>query len=396
MHFKKPFFFILIFLLLVVFLYFLPKFSKTKTENPLKLLASLDTATESGKDGGVLPMEGMDKNFVKLAWFYKPPEDGTSLYFLAENYDTFILTHYDEEERDTLKTLGVEQPFFEYLLFVQIQDPGSCNKEPYGNQVAYKAGDFCRIRDEHPEWFLRNKNGEIVRKGKNVFMDPGNLEYRAFWLERAKEMRESFGWDGIFIDNVEASLNRYRRMKEMPVQYPDDESYQKEIEAFLAEIQAQYFEPQGVPVYANITEYEDTEVWLRYLNYFDGVMIEDFAVDYNNRYYSEWYWEEQQNMIREAQAGNKALILVAQGEKDDTERAQFSLVSYLLAAQGRASFRYTGSDYYEEVWFYDNYQLDLGMPMGDAYRVDGGWKKDFENGYVFLNPARYTSEIHIE
>ena len=32
---------------------------------------------------------------VQLAWFYKPPDDN-SLPILAENFDTFILTHKDE------------------------------------------------------------------------------------------------------------------------------------------------------------------------------------------------------------------------------------------------------------------------------------------------------------
>lgn len=390
---RKFVFKILILLILSGLLYFS---LQSKTESEPRAILPLKATPETVKiiPDETIPGESAD-GFVQLAWFYKPPEDGTPLYFLAENYDVFILTHYDEEERDELKKSGVDSPFLEYLLFAEIQNPGSCNKEPYGNQVAYKAGEFCTLLEEHPDWFLRDENGELIYKGRNVFMDPGNPEYREFWLTRAKEMREKFGWDGIFIDNVEASRNRFTHIGKMPVNYPDDESYQKEMEDFLAYAYTEYFEPQKIPVYANIVEYENEGAWLRYLDYLDGVMIEDFAVDYNDEYYDERFWMDQQEMLVEAQKRGKSLILVSQGTMNDTDRARFSFISYLLVNNGKAAFRYTGSDYYEEVWFYENYQLELGTPISDAYQVDGGWRRDFSKGFVFLDPDQYHSEIHL-
>ncbi len=333
---------------------------------------------------------------VRLAWFYKPPEDGTSLETLAQRFDTFILTHYDEDERDELRNLGVETPFLEYLLFVQIQDPGSCDKEPYGNQVAYKIGDFCEISVEHPDWFLRDKKGDIIRKGKNVFMDPGNQEYREFWLERAKELRENYGWDGIFIDNLEASLKKFERLDVSPKKYPSDESYQAAIEEFLIYIDENYFGAENIPVYANIIEYEDPDIWLSYIDSLDGAMIEDFALGYNDEYYSESDWIEQLMMALEAQSMGKFVILVSQGEMEDTDRERFALASYLLVNNGNASFRYTESSHYEEVWLYENYFLSLGKAQGNFYEVAQGWRRDFEKGYVFVDPNSHKSIIQID
>lgn len=335
------------------------------------------------------------EDVVQLAWFYKPPEDGTPLSVLAEQFDSFVLTHYDEAERDELRELGVNAPILEYLLLAQIQDPGSCDKEPYGNQVAYKTGDFCTLTIDHPDWFLRDNNGNLIRNGRNVFMDPGNAGYQEFWLDRAQELQEEYHWDGVFIDNVEASLNKFRRLGQMPANYASDESYQKEIETFLSYISTQYFTPHQRPVYGNIVEYKDKEIWLRYLNHLDGVMIEDFAVDYNERYYFESNWEKQIFMSMEAETMGKALILVSQSILDDTDRARFSFVSYLLINNGLASFRYTGSGHYEEVWLYENYFQNLGSPTGSLYEWHEGWRRDFTNGYVFLDPSTHTSEINI-
>ena len=226
-------------------------------------------------------------------------------------------------------------------------------------------------------------------------MDPGNSDYREFWLERAKELQEEYHWDGVFIDNIEASLNKFRRLEQMPSNYPNDQSFQKEIAAFLNYVSVQYFKPRNRPIYGNIVEYEDEEIWLDYISHLDGAKIEDFAVDYNEEYYSETDWERQINMSIEAGAMEKALILVSQGPVDNTDRARFSFVSYLLIANDLTSFRYTDSDYYEEVWLYETYFHDLGNPTSTLYEWRGGWRIDFSNGYVFLEPSTHTSEINI-
>jgi hypothetical protein len=330
---------------------------------------------------------------VRLAWFYKPPEN-EPLSTLSRNFDFYILTHRDEAERDQLRTLGVDKTIHQYLLFVQIMDPGSCDERPYGNQVAYQIGDFCRIQQEHPDWFLRDREGNIIRKGDNVYMDAGNLEYRQFWLERAQQMQAEFGWDGIFIDNVEASLDKLKRLDSPPANYKDNAEYQTAIEGFLKYLYDGFFKPQNVSVMANIIELKDKDIWFRYMQYLDGAMIEAFSVDYNNRYLIFNEWQRQIDIAIQTQALGKSVILVAQGEADDQAREEFALASYLLVNDGNAFFRYTNSDNYEKVWLYDNYSIDLGAPLDTAYR-EGiiTWRRDFEKGSVTINPFTHKTEF---
>lgn len=331
---------------------------------------------------------------INTAWFYKPPENGT-LITVAENFDMFILTHRDEDERDEMRALGVDEPFYQYLLFVQIMDPESCTDRPFGNQVAYKPGDFCQLLAEHPDWFLRDTSGNLIRRGDNVFMDPGNEEYRDFWLQRAKEMQDQFGWDGIFIDNVEGSLAKIYRQGIEPANYRDDASYQREIEEFLLYLKMNYFEPENKPVLANIIELQDISTWYRYLQHLDGAMIEAFAVGYNG-YLSANDWEDQMEVIQKTQEAGKTVILVTQGDEADQSKQQFAVGSYLLVNEGRAYFRYTNSDAYNQIWLYDNYSLALGPPLGSAYKVGSTWRRDFERGYVIIDPSKVVSEIKID
>jgi hypothetical protein len=330
---------------------------------------------------------------IRLAWFYKPPVDD-QLDFIADNFDFFILTHKDENERNKLKADGLEMPISQYLLFLVINDPGGCDEEPNGNQVAYKTGDFCSIDEQHPEWFLVDNSGNRIKSGKNsYYMDPGNEGYRAFWLERARELQESYGWENIFLDNVEASLAKMTNEGGTVAKYPDDESYQRAVEGFLEYIRRNYFEPRGKAIYGNIVSVREDAVWDRYLQYLDGALVESFATDWSDGYPSRKSWDAELTQSEKALAQGRTLILVAQGEQDDALLQNFAFASYLLIANGNAYFRYTNSDSYRELWFYENYDLKLGAPLGDRHEEKNEWRRDFENGYVTVNPENHKAQI---
>lgn len=328
---------------------------------------------------------------MSLVWFYKPPANG-HLEPVLQNFDTFILTKNDEEVRDALRREGISAPFLQYLRFDTIHYPGSCKAEPLHNQVADQVGDYCRISYHHPEWFLLNLNGErMFQPDGDVMMDPGRPGWHNFWLRRARQSQEQLGWDGVFLDNVEASLTKRVRRDHLPAAYPDEASYQAAIEEFLNYIYSNYFKPEKRPLYANIIEVEDPDVWFRYLQYLDGAMEEAFAVGWENGYRSVSSWEEQLVRAEKTQALGKHIILVSQGAEDDHERQQFAFASYLLVNMGQASFRY-GSKY-DEAWLYSNYNLDLGRPLGARYREGEVWRRDFTNGSVSVDPAAHTATI---
>lgn len=329
---------------------------------------------------------------IQIAWFYKPPEDG-NLATLTTYFDVFILTKRDEAERDALRAQGVTAPFLQYLRFDAIQDPGSCSADPRGNQAAYQPGDFCTIREQHPDWFLLDSHGQPIASGRDYLMDPGNAEWRAFWLERAQLAQEQLSWDGVFLDNVEASLSKRAQRGALPAKYPDDASYQAAVEGFLQHIYSSYFQPRHRPLFANIIALTDNSVWFRYLNYLDGAMEEAWAVDWSDGYKSEGWWEADLQRAEQTQGLGKRVILVAQGSRSDTQRELFAFASYLLVASGGASFRYSNDESYLQGWVYSNYRLDLGEPLGQRYYGGGLWRRDFAKGSVSVDPSSHAASI---
>lgn len=326
-----------------------------------------------------------------LFWFYKPPLDAGTWPQIGQHYPFFILTHRDEDFRDQLPP---STPALQYLLLAEIYDPGNCQKEPKANQVAYLPGDFCAIEQNHPDWFLLDGLGRRLEDEPGYWlMDPGNPEYRAFWLQRALQMQREFGWRGVFLDNVETSLSKYEANLGLPRAYPDDTSLQQAVLGFLHYLRQNGLGGEQTPLYANLIALQDPQVWPRYLENLDGVLLENFATDWRGAALTAAEWQTQFTFLRQTQSEDKTLLLVSQGEQNDLQRQTFAYASYLLVNEGKAYFRYTHHSAYREDWQYPAYENDLGQPLGPPEAQGEEWVRFFSNGEVRLNPFTRQAQI---
>lgn len=336
---------------------------------------------------------------VQLAWFYRPPADH-DLVTLAQNYSAFVLTFSDEAERDQLKAMGARGPFLQYMTLNAIQDPGGCNSQPFHSQVAFHIGDFCDISLNHPDWFMQDKSGSRIPEGYDQdywLMNPSNPQWRAFWLNRVREVQESLGWDGVFLDFTEASLGLRQRVGPLPAGYGDDASWRAANVAFVKYLYTSYFKPSHRPLFANIGEVRDRAGWLDFLPVLDGLMNEGWAVGWHEgEYRPVAEWEADLAQVETIQSAGKQVILVSQGAADDLQRQQFAFGSYLLVANGRALFRYATNLAYTQGKVYDDYLVNLGQPLGPRTKTGDAWQRDFEHGRVIVDPAKHTASIDVK
>lgn len=339
----------------------------------------------------------MPDKVVNLAFFYKPPNNSDAS-TVAKNFNTVVLTHLDESFRDQLKTNGFSSTIPQYLRFEAIMDPGDCTSTPMRNQVAYKPGDFCTISRDHPDWFLLDAQGKRLgadKLGDNYYMmDPGNQAWRAFWLSRALEMQAQFGWSGLFLDNVEASLTKRKMTSGLPAKYADDIAYKSAVRGFLDYLYNNYAKANNRPMIANIATLKERVSWYEYLPYLDGAMTERWSVDWSYSSYADaTTWEADMLMAEQTQSLGKSIIMVAPGSETDINRQNFAFASYLLVSNGKAAFRYSNSSTYRYIWLYSNYQVDLGTPLGPRYKSGTLWRRDFTKGFVTVDPANHTATI---
>jgi hypothetical protein len=339
----------------------------------------------------------MPNKTINLAFFYKPPSNSDAA-TVAKNFSNIVLTGGDESFRDQLAGNGFTSVIPQYYRSEGIQDPGSCTASPSNNQIAYKAGDFCDISKNHPDWFLLDTSGNRMRTSptSNYWrMDPGNAGWRNFFVTRLAEIDSQKGWSGVFLDNLEASLGEIKRDGLLPAKYQDDASYQTAVKGFIQYLYTNYSQKYSRPMMANIISRSTEAQWFNYMPYLSGAMQERWAVPWSNTsgYLSETKWSADMALAEKTQAQGRFIILVAQGAKTDTNRQKFAFASYLLVSNGKASFRYTDSSLYSEVWLYDDYKVQLGTPLAARYQSGTAWRRDFTNGYVIVDPVNGTANI---
>ena len=193
--------------------------------------------------------------------------------------------------------------------------------------------------------------------------------------------------------NVDGSLGRFDRMHLLLEKYTNDQSYQSAMKTFLQNLYENYFATGGNVLFANIPYLKGSGAWFEYIEYLDGAMLEAFAADWDRGYLNAEEWLAQLEIAEKTQALGKSILLVTQGRKEDTERMQFGLASFLLVNNGQAYFRYSNADDYNELWWYNQYELELGQPIGPKYPDGDFWQRDFENGSVRVNPEKHSAEL---
>jgi hypothetical protein len=209
-------------------------------------------------------------------------------------------------------------------------------------------------------------------------------------------MQTLFGWNGVFMDNLEASRKKFTDQGTIPANYPNDESYQVAVEGFLSFLRNNYFQPTDRLLSGNIVSVNNDNVWSDYLQYLDAAMIESFATTWSDGYLSPIDWERQMSLIEAALEKGKTLILVAQGDQANTDIQRFAFASYLLITNGQAIFRYSNSNSYREVWIYNDYSINLGTPLGLRKSEGWSWRRYFTNGDVIVNPWTHSAEISVK
>ena len=338
----------------------------------------------------------MSEKTVNLAYFYKPPSNSDAA-TVSNNFNAVILSGKDETFRDELKAKGYGNTILQYFGAIGIQDPGGCTVAPRMNQVAYNVGDFCSISQSHPDWFLLDSNGQriLASPGSDTYrMDPGSSGWRNFFVTRVLDYQAKKGWSGLFLDNLEASLADIQKYGHTLAKYPNDASYQTALRGFLDYLKTNYAQPYNRPILANIIARRDEASWFGYMPYLDGAMEESWAVDWSlNLYLSEANWKNDLTLAEKTQNQGKHIILVSQGNEADTNRQKFAYASYLLVSNGKSAFRYAAELNYRQVWLYNNYQMDLGTPLGPRYQSGTSWRRDFTKGYVIVDPVNHSATI---
>jgi hypothetical protein len=350
-----------------------------------------------------------------LAWFPKPPLDGTGPDRVSAEHGYIELTgQADLPFRAALRDSGYRGPVSDYVLATSVEGPGpyknnaaACKPgyHPNDNNLAWGVDDFCTYIHPHESWFLHNSRGERITGDYagdghwQYLMNPADSGWRSFAYGRLREIRDKLGYDGLRLDNLDLDLHRARlsmRTSDGHVQeFGDDTAWRAAMHGWLAGLRARL---GAWPVWANLTSGEAGLAWDAYLPYLDGGLEESFAVHWLDGWDDPATWAADLDRAETWLAAGKSLIMVGQGARDDLERMRFTLASYMLVAHAdQAFYRYSRYDtYYHEMWLYPEFDTAraLGAPAGSRREIQPGlWRRTFAHGYVEVNLAAHRGQL---
>lgn len=366
---------------------------------------------------------------ARVAFFYRPPVDGTTAAFLASHVSLIILTHSDEAYMAKLRQSGFTGPILQYVTANQTEGPGpyvsaasACDDSypPYARTIADLPGMFCEQIHPHESWFLHNREGERLwsryRSGNGVWrtsyeMNPASEGWRQFMIRRLQAYRK-LGYDGFFFDNVDLSRGGLLRLADADggvKEFADDASFRRAVAGYLVALRAAF--PHR-PLWANLTHDPGTPGnWNAYTASLDGVMVEDFALGWTSYALDASGREVQFDNIRQTLAQGKGVIAVEQGSRHrnpaNVARLRFGLASYWALAEGTATedrsgrvpggiyFRYGDAfdeDYRSFQWHqgYDFSPASEGQPLQVERQQ---WQRRFPAGDLRLNLVQATVSL---
>ena len=229
-------------------------------------------------------------------------------------------------------------------------------------------GSRCAFGWESEEW----GHGEIYA------MDPRDPGWRELVLSFYRNALEQPQHDGIIVDMVT------ERQWWCPEAISDEEWMEatKEIMRELEELNAE----NKLVIFNAGLEFSDID---EYGEFMDGYVLENFL--------GEWGADYAAGL--EA-ANNSRYIVIYAVDTDDTgekdmERVRLGLTLSLLNDNAYFAYDFGPRDH-GQAWWFPEYDADLGEPLGEYYKKDGAYWREFEEGVVVSSPYANTSVVFEE
>ena len=121
-----------------------------------------------------------------------------------------------------------------------------------------------------------------------------------------------------------------------------------------------------------------------FAEFMDGYVMENFMGEYLKTTFDEGL-----------QAAEKGLMVIYAADTDDTgekdlNRMRLGLVLSMLHDNTYFAYDFGPRDH-GQAWWFEEYDAEPGKPLGDYYREEDAYYREFENGIVVASPYTDTT-----
>jgi hypothetical protein len=250
---------------------------------------------------------------------------------------------------------------------------------------------YCWADRNQPSWFLTDTTGQRIEfcDYRGVWMmDVGNGGYQARWLSNVSAEISERGWDGVFIDDVNANQS-YHLCGRTIAKYPAESHQAAATRSFLAAV-GPALRSAGHLAIANVSS-TTPAIWQDWLQFPSGVMQEYFTKwgTGADRHFTGNDWIYRQSFYQAAQQAGKIFLGLTYAPPGDVRSMRYSRASFLMDWNGGPSAvifepvrsNWTGGgDPWSPEW-----TIDIGTPTGAKLAVGHGFRRNFTGGTAVIN-----------
>jgi len=251
------------------------------------------------------------------------------------------------------------------------------------------------------EWWLKDIHGQKLSQWPETTllnMNSGWSNYLADFV--AKKIIATGYWDGIFFDNIWSDITWINNKIDINNDSVEDTAekinslWQQGVKKLLSETR-QLVGPAKIIVSNGNGQYYD---------FINGKMFESFPTPWDGGNWPK-VMTNYQNSELASQNPNYNIIQADTNNSGDYKnyaRFRYGLTSTLMQG-GYYGFDFGTKDH-SQLWWYDEYDVNLGSPLGTAKNVlrprttnyePSVWRRDFTNGIVLVNSTNQAQTIDL-
>lgn len=245
-------------------------------------------------------------------------------------------------------------------------------------------------------WYLHSaRTGARLRSRGWPYLylaDPGDPAYRRRWIANVIPQVKRGGFDGVFIDDVNATTEGHWPQADVR-EYTSAYSYQVVTQRMLARVSSA-LHANGLLAVPNFGAFGTggyDPIYLEWLRHADGALVEHFVKwsgtgsSRARGYVPEPVWETQLQRVKDVEARGKFLLLFTAAPNGVRRAARYGYATALLGGAGRTFFD-QGTGRSESS--YREYEYRLGSPLGpEARDPNGVHRRYFRCGLALVNPT---------
>ncbi|HNX11031.1 MAG TPA: putative glycoside hydrolase [bacterium] len=325
-------------------------------------------------------------------------------YFLRwtiEDYEVEELARWDllildmevqENSRANLERIRSLNPDIIILAYITSEE---ANADIYNSEWQMNATLRKRLVDQvESSYWLKDGSGQRISfwPGTYMFNLSANTGFNQFLPRFVSENIYSTGlWDGIYYDNLWGDVTWVKG----DIDINNDGRTES-----AATVNSQW--ANGVKSMLDLSRrlmgndvilMGNGLIYDGYQPYLNGMLMENFPSPWENGGTWSGSMKSYYRIAKYNRTPQLAVINSYSGDRNNFQKMRFALTSAMLRDGGYFSYDYNNTDH-GQLWWYDEYDVDLGRALYPAYNLldrendtfkPGLWRKDFENGLVLVN-----------